>query len=145
MIDPKVRLALSQIPELDQIFNSDVPVCFIGGPYTKPDPSVNVNNISKWVERLWRSGKVFPICPMVESHLQHLLIPRSYEDWLFRTAQFIRLSNVGFFLWGESSGAERERAIFEVKGIPFFHGPSETESLHQLYDWVENVWKKRDH
>lgn len=126
---------------LDRVFNHDLPVCFVGGPYTKPDPSINVNRMAKLVDELWRDGVVFPICPMIESHIQHLLIPREYEDWLLRTMRFIPLCDVGFFRYGESSGMDREKKLFDAKGIPYFSGPILEESKRDMYVWVK-MWQK---
>lgn len=128
---------------VQQVFDHGLPVCFVGGPYTKPDPSVNVNAAARLVDRLWQDGIVFPICPMVESHIQHLLIPRDYEPWLLRTMRFIPLCNVGIFRSGESSGKDREQALFRAKEIPFFESPAEGDAIEHLYSWVGANWRTR--
>lgn len=128
----------------ESVFNHHLPVCFIGGPYSQPDPCANVNACARLVNRLWQDGKVFPICPMVESHFQHTMFPRSYTEWTQRTARFIAFADVGLFLWGPSSGKDGEIEIFRENDIPYFHSEQAYDSINRMYDWVEEVWGRNE-
>lgn len=125
----------------ESILGHSLPFCFVGGPYTNPDPTTNIRKAALLVNRLWEDGIVFPICPMIEASLQNLICPQPYDWWVVRTARYIPLCNVGIFLPGESSGKLKEQSIFEMMGHPFFENPDVGESIKQLYEWVEN-WRR---
>ena len=126
-----------------KVFDHKLPIVFVGGPYSQPDPCINVNATAKLLDRLWFDGLVFPVCPMIESHMQHLLIPRPYEAWLLRCMRFIRFVDAGIFRPGVSSGKAREQGLFKARNIPYFEEADENLSVTALYLWVDEIWNKK--
>lgn len=120
-----------------------LPPVFIGSPYSKPSQAANMARAADVVNELWKEGKVFPICPMIESHYMSGpsgLLPRSYEDCLARCAQFIDFCVAGLFLPGESSGKNVEKAIMDSLFIKHFEDDDIEKAKKMLYAHLEQVW-----
>lgn len=108
------------------------PLVYISSPYTKGDQALNARFQCKIWDLLARSGLVVPIAPLW-SHFQHTVFPRPYEFWLeydldlIRSADFaacLRLDaecpGLGY-VQRESSGADKEVALFKELDIPVFY------------------------
>jgi len=92
---------------------------YVAGPYTKPDPAVNVRNAILVGARLLDAGHV-PFIPHL-AHFWHLVSPRPYEDWMQLDMAWIEVCEAMFRIPGESAGADREVARAKELGIPVFH------------------------
>ena len=98
---------------------------FVSGPYTFPDPAVNVRNAILAADHLMTLGFA-PYVPHL-THFQHMLAPRPYEDWIALDLEWVSRSDCLLRLPGESPGADREVAYAKERGIPVF------ESIDVLY------------
>ncbi len=130
------------------------PWIYIASPYTKGDPAINAHVQCKMFDRLMREGRVFPFAPLV-SHFQHTVAPLPYAMWLDwdfglipRLDACLRI-NCGStpsspelnYLVTESSGADKEVALFQKLGKPVFY------SVEELYDWYDRkaAWDEKHH
>lgn len=115
------------------------PTVYIASPYTKGDPALNTRFQCKMFDKLLKEGAIYPVVPLW-SHFQHLLFPRSYEDWMrydFETIErcdaCLRLdAELPEFKYciKESFGADREVKRFKELGKPVFY------SIKELYLWI---------
>jgi len=116
------------------------PWVYVSSPYTLGDVALNVRFQCEIFDELIVQG-VVPIIPLW-SHFQHLMFPRSYEDWMGydmdlieRCDACLRLpakSHDPEYYQYESNGADREVARFKELGKPVF------TSLGDFYEWLEN-------
>lgn len=115
------------------------PVVYISSPYTRGDQALNTRFQCAIFNQLMDDGLVWPVPPLW-SHFQHIIFPRPYEDWMAydlailpRYDACLRL-NAEFpelnYLVSESSGADREVAVFESLKKPVFY------NIVDLYRWV---------
>lgn len=100
---------------------------YIAGPYTKPDPAVNVANACRCWRELWDLGFV-PFCPHW-THLQHMLHPLPYEAWMEYDRAWLVSCDVLLRLPGESAGADREVDDMGRLGKPVVHSVDELLTL----------------
>jgi len=102
---------------------------YIAGPYTKPDPAVNVHRAIHVGNKLMDAG--FAVFIPHLSHFQHLLCPRPYEDWLAHDYEWLKVCDVVVRLPGESAGAEKECELADRLGIQviYAHIDRATETL----------------
>lgn len=100
---------------------------YIASPYTKGDVAVNVRTqIDAWDDLV--SMGWAPFAPLY-SHFQHIVHPRSYEDWMRQDLFWIRRCDALVRLPGESSGADREVALARELGIPVYLGLADVPVL----------------
>jgi len=93
---------------------------YIAGPYSKPDPAVNVRNAVLAFNRLRDLGYM-PFLPHL-THLAHLIAPRPYEDWLEYDRAWLAQCDSFIRLPGESPGADREVAEARRLRLPVYEG-----------------------
>jgi len=116
------------------------PTVYIASPYSKGDPAMNAHFQCKIFDQLLGEGKVLPVAPLW-SHFQHILFPRSYQDWIDYDQAMLelydcclrlsaRLPNVGYEE-SVSSGADAEVRTFKLLGKPVFY------TIEELYFWVD--------
>ena len=120
------------------------PVVYIASAYTKGDVAMNAHFQCKVFDDLLSDGLVLPVAPLW-SHFQHLLFPRSYEDWISYDQQMLRLYDCCLrldahmpalgYLQHESSGADAEVDAFKRFGKPVFY------EKNDLYTWVRTTFK----
>lgn len=99
---------------------------FISSPYTLGDVALNVKTQIDAADKLMDRGYC-PLAPLL-THFQHMVHPRSYEDWLKIDFEYLSRSDVVLRLPGESSGADREVAHARKLGLPVVF------SLEELYE-----------
>lgn len=101
------------------------PLVYIAGPYTSPDPVLNVRRAVKMGERVAASGAV-PIVPHL-SMLWHLVSPQEIDYWYQYDLEILLHCHALIRLVGASPGADREVEFAERAGIPVFvDGPAES-------------------
>lgn len=93
-------------------------------------------------DQLLSEGKVLPVAPLW-THFQHLLFPRSYEDWISYDQAMLRLYDCCLrlpaslpengYLQNDSTGADAEVDSFKRMGKPVFY------SIEDLYAWVDKI------
>lgn len=93
---------------------------YVAGPLTTGDWGVNVHRAIRAADDL-RAAKVGirPIVPHL-STLDHIAIPRPYEEWMRECLDDVRTSDAVLRLPGTSPGADREVELAERLGIPVF-------------------------
>lgn len=101
------------------------PLVYVAGPYTHPDPAINVHDTILAAQRLWDTGLMVPVVPHL-THLWHLIAPQPYERWLEYDNELLARCDALYRLPGESAGADKEveRAVKHL-GIPVFHRSSD--------------------
>lgn len=128
---------------------SGVPVLYIAGPYTNPDPVENTNATVKFASKLWDSGLAYPMVPHL-SMLWHAITPRPVEDWYeIDLAHMLRCDGV-IRLPGKSSGSDNEVQFAIEHGLPVFSVAShewnivrKTGIAHFIREQVEPFREKR--
>ena len=101
---------------------------YVAGPYTAPDPAVNVRVAMEAAHRLMDMGHA-PYCPHL-SHYLHIHRPRPYEEWMELDLAWVERCDCLLRLPGYSPGADREVENAEKIGIPVF------ESVEQIEEWL---------
>lgn len=91
---------------------------YIAGPYTKPDPCVNVHEHIRVADKVAALGYT-PVVPVL-SHFWHTMSPHPYEFWMKIDLDMLERCDAVIRIPGESSGADREVAHAEAHGIPVF-------------------------
>jgi hypothetical protein len=115
------------------------PLVYVASPYTRGHNGWNVHFQARTFKRLLDDKLVTPIAPLW-SHLQELILPQPYEDWLSYDFELIErcdalmrlnaeLPEVNYSI-SESLGADRELAHARSLGLPTFF------SIEELYKWV---------
>jgi len=79
---------------------------YIAGPYTSPDPAVNVRRAIDSAQSVMRMGHV-PHIPHL-SHFWHMIYPGEYEQWMSLDFAWLSKCDVLLRLPGASPGADRE-------------------------------------
>ena len=93
---------------------------YIAGPYTKPDPVLNMRRAVIAADRVRDAGHV-PFVP----HLNlawDLVSPASYDEWLAWDLAWLERCDVMVRLDGESPGADVEEEFCRNNGIPIYYG-----------------------
>lgn len=105
-------------------------LCYVAGPYAKPDPVENTHKAVQAAERLEASGIITPFIPHL-SLLWHAIAPHTDpEHWYSIDLAYLSKCDILLRLPGESSGADKEVVYAEKHGILVFTDESE------LLDWV---------
>lgn len=107
-----------------------LPLVYVAGPYTHPDPVENTHLAIKAADELLASGAVVPYVAHL-SLLWHLVSPKPYGDWLAYDLDVLVRCDALLRLPGASAGADGEVATARAHGIPVF---SDTGSL---YAWAQ--------
>lgn len=95
------------------------PLIYVAGPYTNPDPVMNVQRaieIAEYVEYM----QATPFIPHL-SMLWHLVRPNDIETWYARDLEVLDWCHALFRFQGPSTGADREVGHALERGIAVFH------------------------
>jgi hypothetical protein len=92
---------------------------FISSPYTIGDCALNVREQILVADELMNAG-LCPVLPLL-SHFQHIVKPRSYEDWLRIDFEKIKRCDALLRLPGVSKGANSEVSFAIENSIPVFY------------------------
>lgn len=109
-----------------------MPLVYVAGPYSHPDPAANVRRAIGYAEQLPKLGAV-PVIPHL-SHLWHLIEPHEYEWWLAYDLALLARCEALLRMRGDSAGADREVEWATAHGIPVAHSLSE---LDRVLDQIE--------
>lgn len=96
---------------------------YIASPYTKGDVAVNVRKQMDAVDILIDNG-FLPFSPLYY-HFQHLVHPRSYDEWLLLDIGWLLQCDAVLRLDGESIGADKEVEVAKENGIPVYYSISD--------------------
>jgi hypothetical protein len=108
---------------------------YLAGPYSIPDPELNVKRIIALADELLDDGVVVPLVP----HLTHLwdeISPRPVDDWYAYDLELLARCDALLRIPGESIGADREEQFARYIAIPTFCSKS------TLYKWADSRLSK---
>lgn len=114
-----------------------LPLVYIAGPYSNPDPVENTHATIKFADGVLASGLAIPVIPHL-TMTWHLVSPKPYEAWLDYDLHLLSRCDALFRLPGDSSGADAEVAFADDRGIPVFHRPSDLRLWTQHRDHIFN-------
>jgi hypothetical protein len=103
------------------------PLVYVAGPYTRPDPVLNVRRAIEVAESVERLGGT-PFVPHL-TMLWHLVSPAPVERWYERDLDVLGHCQGLVRFAGESSGADREVERARELGLPVYLYPSSTGGL----------------
>lgn len=134
MTDPSLPTDPSPIP-FDPA--RPLPLVYLAGPYTKPDPCENTHNVIHAANYLADTGLVVPIVPHL-SHLWHTVTPKPYKFWTEYDKHLLRACDAFYRIPGESPGADDEFDMARQLRIPYFYeGPD-------LLTWARSWLAEQD-
>ena len=93
-----------------------VPLIYVAGPYTQPDPVQNTHTVIRIADALLESGFI-PLIP----HLTlawHLVSPKPYDTWLAYDRHLLARCDVLLRVPGYSHGATQECTFADELAIP---------------------------
>jgi len=95
------------------------PLLYIAGPYTKPEPIVNIHVACKVGSYFADQGfdVHVPHCNMV----WHLVAPHREQFWYDMDLAILRRVDAVYRILGYSVGADGEEALARQLGIPVFY------------------------
>src|SRR4051794_18256077 len=93
------------------------PLVYIAGPYTHPDPVLNVRRAVEVAE--WLGPDIVSVVPHL-TMLWHLVSPHPLEWWYARDLDLLAHCHALWRMDGESTGADAEVAFAHERGIPVF-------------------------
>jgi hypothetical protein len=93
---------------------SDLPLVYLAGPYSDPDPVENTHAVIKIATRLYETGLVAPVVPHL-TLLWHLVEPKPKDFWYGYDMHVLRRCDAVLRVVGSSPGAEAE--VLEAKRI----------------------------
>lgn len=111
------------------------PLVYYAGPI-KSDPLENTRRAIYDARYIADAAGVDFIIPHV-SCFEHIVLPRSYEEWLQLDFNFIRHCDALYRAPGESEGADREVKFADIEGIPVFY------TMYNLEKWKKEVYDTR--
>jgi hypothetical protein len=111
-----------------------LPMIYIAGPITHPDPLANTGEGMRWFDELTDTGLCVCFLPHLSSFL-HMRRPRGHAEWLAMDKQYILRCDALFRLPGESVGADIEVAFCTEHKVPVFEERSAL--LDWCRDWIE--------
>ena len=107
-----------------------LPLIYLAGPYTIPDPVLNVRNSIVAASRLYETGLVVPLVPHL-TMLWQLVDPKPIDHWYEYDLHLLRRCDAILVMPGESRGAEAEAALAVEIGMPVFYDEAD------LFEWVK--------
>lgn len=109
-----------------------LPLVYIAGPYTHPDPVVNTREACIVATALIDSGVASALVPH-PTLLWHLVTPREVDYWYALDLSHLHRCDALYRIAGESSGADAEVAFAVEHSIPVFYETD--DGWFRLQDW----------
>ncbi len=100
-----------------------LPLVYIAGPYTNPDPVINTRRAIQTGLKLYELGLAVPEIPHL-SLLTHLVEPREVDFWYQFDKEKLVHCHFLLRLEGESTGADAEVESAREWGIPVMYDKS---------------------
>lgn len=107
-----------------------VPLVYIAGPYSDPDPVENTHWAVVFASQLLDDGKVIPLVPHL-TMLWHAIKPRPYTEWLAYDLELLARCDAVYRLPGQSSGGDAEIFWAHEHGLPVH------VNIDRLYAWAK--------
>ena len=105
---------------------------YIASPYSIGDQAINVRRQIDCANNLMDLGLV-PYAPLL-SHFQHLVHPRSIEDWYRFDNEWVKACHYLLRLPGKSKGADDEVELAIRHGIPVVTSIEELVMISDIDD-----------
>lgn len=120
------------------------PLVYVAGPYTNPDPILNVRNAIFAGEVLWQE-QCAPLVPHL-SVVWHLVSPHKLEWWYALDLYLLERCDALVRLPGDSEGADREVRQAQVLGIPAIDAPEILDGVvpEDLLRFLTEWFRKRE-
>lgn len=112
---------------------------YIASPYTKGDVAQNVKTSIDCADELMNEGLV-PYCPLL-THFQHMVHPRSYEDWMLLDIEWLKSCDCLLRLQGESEGADKEVECATKNNLPVFYSLEDLKTFYKYFHCLEDLFK----
>lgn len=97
-----------------------LPMIYVAGPYTNPDPVQNTHTAIKFGMQLYKDGIAYPVIPHL-SLMLHLVIPEpDVAFWYAFDLHAVERCDALVRLPGASSGADAEVAFATDRGMHVF-------------------------
>ena len=109
---------------------------YVAGPYTKPDPIINIHGAILVGMDLYERSLFVPHIPHL-TMLMHLVTPRPIDYWYDLDAQMLTRCDAFVRLPGESVGADDEEGLARSAGI-------EMIAFMELPEYTQSLWTQRD-
>jgi nucleoside 2-deoxyribosyltransferase len=93
------------------------PLVYLAGPYSHPDPVLNVRYCIGVGDDLLAEGDVVPLVPHL-TLLWHFVRPRPIDDWYTYDIALLARCDAVLRLPGDSVGADAEIEFALATGIP---------------------------
>ena len=113
------------------------PLVYIAGPYTHPDPIVNVREAVSTADILYEYENVIPVVPHL-TMFWHLVHPHPVEFWYEYDLCILRRCDAVFRMKGESTGADAEVDLAEKLGLPVFGPYIDPRFREWVHAWAAN-------
>jgi hypothetical protein len=107
------------------------PLVYVAGPYTKPDPVINVQRAIEIAEKIENHGAT-PFIPHL-SMLWHLVRPAAINRWYLRDLEVLDHCDALYRMPGESVGADREVAHAHEMGMQVVTGMGGLDLFMELW------------
>lgn len=111
------------------------PLVYVAGPYTHPDPIVNVHRAVAVAEQLDERG-----CAVFIPHLSmlwHLVRPAGIAMWYRRDRDVLAHCDALVRFQGRSEGADCEEMYAHGIGIPIFRTRTGDRLPEEFFGWLE--------
>jgi len=119
--------------------SNPLPVVYIAGPITKPDPIANTNQAVLISDDLYSRKVCVPLIPHMNI-VWHLITPHPNAYWYEYDLHLLKRCDALLRLHGESVGADLEIVAAELSKIPVFHWDDYTDK-QRFMDWCA-TWQQ---
>jgi hypothetical protein len=113
------------------------PLIYVAGPYTHPDPVLNVREACLVGDQITAMGAA-AVVPHL-SMLWHTISPRPIDVWYARDLDLLDHCHAVALLPGESKGAEAEVCYARDRGIPVW-STDHPAAMRHLHAWIRD-WR----
>ncbi len=97
-----------------------LPLVYVAGPYTNPDPVRNTHDAVQWAEKIIQTGQMSAMVPHI-TLLWHAIAPHDDVDyWYALDIAHLARCDAVFRFPGASSGADKEVEFALEESIPVF-------------------------
>lgn len=120
-----------------------IPVIYISGPYTRPDPCQNTNRAIHFADTLMEGPVCWPLVPHL-SHLWHTVAPRPWTDWIALDLALLERCDGLIRLTGDSDGADMEVRKARELGLPMLLDiDPDSFWAPRVTAWIADLWGDR--
>jgi nucleoside 2-deoxyribosyltransferase len=101
-----------------------LPLVYVAGPYTSPDPVYNTRRAVDAGMKLYELGLASPLIPHLTMFVHYLHPQTDVEFWYEYDLHAMERCDAVYRLLGKSTGADREVAYANELGIPVYEETS---------------------